>query len=303
MAIDWWVRASARRADTFSISLSQHTYQKALSSKKESVISLPTTLQCSSNYRSREMKSSERSSPISSSVNRTRLSQSLPLQSASQEQRLSPDTPPKLRQPQQHLCPPSPPRAVVNILGHTLIAPNTSLARAIVMGNDTSHTNKEESNIGAARREPRNSSAASPAQRQAASNLTVLLEQQQMPVQQPPLERSERTTAVGGGSPSNRSSGVRQREQEQQQRGLSTSSSTASSHHTADEADSASGPPPDTARLGRSAPVLLDRNATIQPLVRHHSTGRPLVMAASSFSRRKSAGHTVGDDKGGKVRR
>jgi len=241
------------------------------------------------------MKSSERSSPISSSVNRTRLSQSLPLQSALQEQRLSPDTPPKLRQP-------SPPRAVVNILGHTLIAPNTSLARAIVMGNDMSHTNKEELNDGAARREARNSSAASPTQRQAASNLTVLLEQQQMPVQQPPTERSERTAAVGGGSPSNRSSAVRQREQQHHQRGISTSSSF-SSHHTADEADSASGPPPDTARLGRSAPVILDRNATIQPLVRHHSTGRPLVMAASSFSRRKSAGHTVGDDKSGKVRR
>lgn len=144
--------------------------------------------------------------------------------------------------------PASPPKALVTVGGQTLIAPNSTLARAIVMGNqmlsgaehpeanarEESHAQASESRGSS---HPRLSSPSKDYQRpRPVSNLTVLLNQHNLGVGE------ERSSPVRGSRP-----------KQHHHRVLSSSSSAILPQ--GDEADSASGPAP---QLGRSAPTFVD---------------------------------------------
>jgi hypothetical protein len=82
------------------------------------------------------------------------------------------------------LHPPSPPVAVVNVRGHTLIAPNSTLARAVIMGNQESTYNEaagmhDRKDFGDYRTANPNARARAPVYSSTVSNLTVLLNQHQ----------------------------------------------------------------------------------------------------------------------------
>ena len=156
------------------------------------------------------------------------------------------------------VIPRSPPRTVVSVRGQTLIVPNTSLARAIVTGNERSQevtaedwnqlTETHEREVSRGKSAPRMHSAPT---KPAISNLTVLLQQQQQEAQNLLERHVEGAIASAGSSPNSKSS-----------------------DHTVTEADTASGPPPPPcAALGRSAPNILSRD-NAEPLLRQLSEGR-----------------------------
>lgn len=170
--------------------------------------------------------------------------------------------------------PVSPPQAVVAVAvrRHKIIAPHSSLARAIVMGNDMSgeHGNVDMANSrdvnarhaasasGSSRaRHTASTSSSSPSRDyqhpRPISNLTVLLNQHNIGDSVPV-----------SGSP-NRSR-------------VRSSSSTSSRH--VDEADSASGPAPaPTGTLGSSAPNIMFRLGSLLPpsqFARQHSASTRL---------------------------
>lgn len=170
------------------------------------------------------------------------------------------------------------PPAIVTVGGQTLIAPNSKLARAIVMGNDVSSAASETNGICIGRQEevpvqssnarsspsrgvdsrPSAGALSSPNRQNLVeyvrpmSNLSVLLNQQQQQHHRGGAEVGEERH-----SPlSDRPSGLLHRH-----RALSSSSSSISQNNNnnyVDEADSASGPAPAlsqfTMQLGRSAP-------------------------------------------------
>ena len=174
----------------------------------------------------------------------------------------------------QPSLPRSPPRTVVSIRGQTLIAPNSSLARAIVMGNELSQqVNEDDWNqlTDTQRREASRGTNKKPS-KPAASNLTVLLQQQQ---DSPNLPEHHQQVAIAAAG---------------------SSPSSASTDHTVTEADTASGPPPappppPAIILGRSAPNILSRD-DVQAFLRHHSAGRQAmksyILAGSDGNNEKS---------------
>jgi hypothetical protein len=169
--------------------------------------------------------------------------------------------------------PASPPQAVVTVGGHTLIAPNSTLARAIVMGNEISgeHGSEDEANVRDVTGRLATSSLGSSQPRYApsiassspnrhyqqprpVSNLTVLLNQHN----------------IGGAQYGSDSSGSPNRNREH---------SSSSVHSTqVDEADSASGPAP-APPLGTSAPNIVARSGSLLPpsqFARQHSAATQL---------------------------
>lgn len=236
--------------------------------------------------RSRSLSDSRQQSPVFMSTPRPR--------------QLSPDPLRQLSGPR------SPPRAVVSLKGQTLIAPNTSLARAIVMGNNMSQPAASEEDWNKLTTEtPRREAAVQqgtasalpqrqPAKPPAASNLTVLLQQQQQQQQQEPQHNEGGAIAAAGSSPS-----------------------SASTDHTVTEADTASGPPPlppppPSTVLGRSAPNMLSRDDVL-PLLRYRSEGRQTMKSnlhadsnentIVSSNTRKSPNNVLCDRRGDKFRR
>lgn len=190
------------------------------------------------------------------------------------------------------------PPGLINVKGQTLIPPNTSLARSIVMGNESSRpsvverTKQQES-------QPRTSDFHFSPQHQGdkpvASNLTMLMEQQQ---------RNESVQSSYGnfqmGSKSFDSNSINNEDS----RGRLSSNSSGSCHQN--EADTASGPPPPMA-LGRSAPGMLIRPARVEPLLHQsppsYSSPDGPIVGISNHSRRKSVGAMIWDKNGDRVRR
>ena len=131
---------------------------------------------------------------------------------------------------------------VVDRAGRPLIPPNSSFARAVVMGNEIS--------LGETRRDKREGQGRSNTEQRPASNLTLLLNQ----------SKQQQQMQASSSSPSHRRVDSRG---SQQSRGL---------HTSVDEADSASGP--ETRLLGSSAPLLYDPQPVEHvPLSRQNSTG------------------------------
>ena len=149
----------------------------------------------------------------------------------------------------------------VNVLGRSLIPPQSSFARAIVGSTD----NLRESSLSSVTRQAVPSMAASHAPPAGMSGLSVLLNQQQQHQQYPhPINDVTQQPALEHQSP------------------------------TACEADSASGPPPDFfSQLGSSAPGHLGHASGGQGARRSQSTASGVGIATGVLARQHSVGTTI----------